>query len=493
MNWRNRPGLWGGLLSGICLLMAITPLGTLGFEGDVTYDDGLSVPRQDVISTSLDWLEPRGLNIVDLVGQVPDEYLAGSIISYTPGYGIVRYQSGQRSGSTVTITTDVYPRYIIAGDWSGTMFGCLGQPARIDQWGTVSPAATVRIYNEQGADVTRQVDFYLYVPAGLRKPIRNPQQSESQNEYRYWESDVISSKFTADGALILPANMGCEVVMSFRNYRRLTAVFTLQVEPQISVEVVGEETFTFHSYLGVGYAGLLQPLVDQLNAQYGGRHEKFDLHIPAQANYMWLNFPPMPVDPYTQFSGNRYGNIDRPVGGTYRTDASGGLSVDHVNSMGLPIYGDWKDMDLSGGSTYLPYLEGAGRLAAPEYFVPAGVSYDPCMALGNCSRSVLDAIYNTPMEMQVTYFRVERTGCELQRIPLRMVGPGWSPTMQSTPNPLVASYLERLASGGLLSIYPYRVYLPLVMRGFCNLPPDDPSGCPCGWITPDGRMLSFIP
>lgn len=454
-------------------------------------DDQISAAPLSVSPDAIDWLEPRGLSIVDLVGQVPDAYLAGSILSYTPGYGILRYESGQRNGDTVVITAQVYPRHVVDGGWSGTMFGCLGQPARIDQPGTVVPASTVRIYSG-GTDVTRQVGGYTYVPAGLNKPIRNPAESQWLNEYRYWESGVLSAQFTADGALKLPANMGCEILMSFKDYRQLKAVFTLYAPSRISVEVVGGQTFTFHSYIGPGYAGLLAPLANQLSSRFGSRADTFALKIPSEADYLWLNFPPMPVDPYTQFPGNPTGNVDRVSGGSYRTETTIGLSVDVVTSMGLPIYGHWRDMDLSGDAVYLPYTEYANGLAAPEYFVPPGVSYDPCMIQGTCSSALLDRIYNTSAEMRVVYLKVERTSVGLYRVPLRMVGPAWDVAVSASlgeDDPLDAPAMAET----IQSEYSHFIYLPVVLNRFAIIPPDDPTGCPCGWLTEDGRMVDFIP
>ena len=71
----------------------------------------------------------EGLNIVDLVGWVPDSDLTGAILQYTPGYGILRYKSGQRVGNTVTITATAYPRFYTDSGWNGSLFGCLGQGA----------------------------------------------------------------------------------------------------------------------------------------------------------------------------------------------------------------------------------------------------------------------------------------------------------------------------------------------------------------------------
>lgn len=447
---------------------------------------------------TVDWLEPRGLNIVDLVGMVPEEYLQGHIISNTSGYGIVRYEAGTRLGNTVVITTTVYPRYIkdARTGWTASMFGCLGQPARIDNVGSVAPATTMRLYYN-GQDVTRQVDLYTYVPAGLKQPIRNPSQSESQNLYRYWETGVLSTNFTEDGDLSLPANMGCELLMSFKNYPQLTAVFTAQVFSQISVETLGVETLPFHSYLGAGYLGHFDSLRSQLSAAgYGGRHEKFDLEIPVDADYLFVNFPPTPVDEYTKFSGNPMDNVMRPTGGTYRVaNAAGTLSVDHIMSGGIPRYGYWEDNDLAGAVAYLPYKRNVYRLATPEYIVPAGISYDPCMVYGGCSSALLSNLWNTEMTLQVLYLKVERTGCDLTRVPLRSVGSGWSSSLTYTPwqpeaLPLLGSTAMSVSETAVFSNH---VYLPCVLQRFCILPPDDPGAGPYGWFTPEGRMVDYVP
>jgi hypothetical protein len=444
-----------------------------------------------------DWLEPRGLNIIDMVGFVPEEYLEGVIISFTPGYGTLFYESGERIGNTVTVTATVSTRYIIDDKWTASMFGCLGQPARIDQWGSIAPATTMRVYNGD-QDVTSQVSMWSYVPAGQTKPIRNPEQSEKLNLYRYWESNLLTTgdRFTPDGAFSIPANMGCELIIERQNYRELTAVFVAQVQPLASVEVVGTEEFTFYSYNGPGYFGHLTPLKSQLSA-YGGRHNKFDLHIPAEADYFFLNFPRMEVDPYTAFPGNPYDNIDRPVGGTYRI---WGPSTDHVNTMGMPLFGQWTDRDRADGKTYLPYFEAPNRLSCPEYLVPAGIAYNPCMVYGNCSAQFLDTLWNTPMTMTMVYLRVTRSSPDVSRIPLKMVGPNWYPWNAAAVDaeqgsagaeePLESDepYKTTLDHTGTLTP---RVYIPLILTP--ALPPDDPTGCPCGWFAPDGRMIDFTP
>jgi hypothetical protein len=483
---------------GLCVLLCSLLPWTVDAQMPAVFVRAKALDLEDKASSvAADWLEPRGLNIVDMVGFVPEEYLEGVIISYTPGYGILTYKSGERVGNTVTITARVFPRYIVVdGSWKATLFGCLGQPARIDQWGSTSPPTTMRVYHGE-QDVTDQIAYLTYVPDGQRKPIRNPR--SSLNQYRYWESDLLRAqdRLTPDGALNVPANMGCEFAIESQNYRELTAVFIAQVESRISMDVVGTEDFTFRSYNGAGYFGLLKPLSQQLSAVYGNRHDKFDLNVPAEADYFFLRFPPMPVDLYTAF--NDYSNVDRPTGGTYRI---WGPSTDHVNTMGLPLHGQWTDLDRTDDdATYLPYFDDPDRLSCLEYLVPAGVDYDPCMRQGNCSPEILDAIWNTPMTMTMVYLRVARTTTGVDRIPLRMVGPEWSPGDAAAnvgSEPASTNTMKPLEDGETLGVIPdhtavltYQVYFPLIFKP--ALPPDDPTGCPCGWFTSDGRMVDFIP
>mgnify|MGYP001052246396 CR=1 FL=1 len=448
---------------------------------------------------NVSWLEPRGLNIVDLVGRVPDEHLAGAIISYTPGYGILTYASGSRIGNTVTLTATVFPRHFKTSGWSGSLFGCLGQPARIDQWGSVAPAMTARLYHG-GEDVTSQVDLFSYVPAGRTQPVRNPRQSETQNRYRYWhegEWSRLRTSFTSDGALSLPANMGCELITSFRDYERLTAVFTAEAKREISVEVLGTEALTFRSYVGAGYTGLMSNLMSQLGARYGSRHQKLQLDIPPGADYFLLNFPTQPVDAYTQFPENRYDNVDRPTGGTYRI-AGAALSVDHVNSMGLPLYGHWRDSSTCDGA-YLPHFQEPSRLAAPEVIVPHGIPYDPCMVSGTCPDSLLEEIWETRMTMTVVYLRVERIAGGMDQISLKMVGPTWHVSSETGTSPSLLDGVscrtaaEPEENAVQTDPLPYRVYVPTTPWYYWRtVPPDVPGDEPQGWFAEDGRMLDFV-
>ncbi|MGQ9491796.1 MAG: hypothetical protein ACUVS6_14100 [Anaerolineae bacterium] len=461
------------------------------------------VATTKIEEAALDWVEPQGLNVVDLVGQVPESALAGMVISATPGFGILRYTSGSRIGNTVVITATAYPRFIVDGTWNGSMLGCLGQPAKIDQLGSTSPASTLRLLDGT-RDVTREASLYRYVPATLAKPVRNPVQSEVQNLYRYDKSSLLNSSFTADGQLILPANMGCEIIISYRNYPQLTAVFTIQAPQMVQVTVLGSQDFTFYSYLGPGYAGHLTSLMNQLRgAGYPDRHDKLPLNVPAGADYFLLNLKPSSADPFTAFPGNPRANVDRPMTTTYRFTIGTGLTVDHVNSMGLPLYGHWRDADQSSGQYLLPYAKQAILFAAPEYFLPPGIPYNSCMTDGGCPRELLDHIYHTPVTMQAYYLRVERTSPALQRYATQMVGPGWwggmaaaaGPGARWEPAPDKPAAAMR-ATGTLLSL-DKPTFLPLILRVFPPLPPDDATGCSasggCGWFTTDGRMVDYIP
>ena len=449
-------------------------------------------------AASAAWLEPRGLNIVDLVGQVPDSDLVGAIIQYTPGFGILRYQSGQRVGNTVTVTVTAYPRFWSDAEWHGSLFGCLGQAARIDELGTVAPATSLRVYTPDGQEITRQVGGFSHVPSGLTQPIRNPRESEQANLYRYWESGIASATFAADGALLLPANMGCELFILYQDYRELTLVFTAEVAPVVSVKVVGRQTFQFPAYFGPGYAGHFDALRSQMAHACTNRPATIaNMVIPAGADYFLFNYPPMLGDPFTAFPGNPLGNLDRPTGATYRLRSTRGLSVDHVISPGLPLNGHWIDMDLAQGSQYLPYGRAVSSFGGLEMLVPAGVSYDVCMASGTCSAAKLQQICSTATSARMIYLQVARTAPGLSRIPLQMPGPQWNAAAAALAEPVAeAPPVSDSAAAQAASGFTHKVFLPLVSHEVPPLEPDDPTGCSpnggCGWFTPDGRMVDYI-
>jgi hypothetical protein len=264
----------------------------------------------------------------------------------------------------------------------------------------------------------------------------------------------------------------------------VTAFFTLQAPQRIVISPLGSQTFDVHSYVGPGSAGILEPLSSQLSDRFGRRHDKPVMTVPAQSDFVLVNYPPTPVDPYVTPPDF---NDGLPGSGTYRFERpQGGLTIDHVNSMALPTVGQWQDGDQSGGD-WLPWLSPLLRLTAPEYFVPPGIAYDPCMRRGDCPDGLLEAIYNTTYSISAHYYRIDRiTNSGLHRIPLRQVGPGWSPSASSSgANNSAPVLLEHQSP-----LY----YLPIIQIGQPFVPPVDPTdGCPCGWFDPGGRMVDFIP
>lgn len=419
------------------------------------------------------WLEPRGINVADLVGLVPEEHLRNAIINYG-GEGLAQYISGQRNGSTVTIEARMIPRFAA----TFTIVPCLGKAAQLDEWPSPSPAATVRLFNG-GTDVTRQVALLFFGPAGLILPRYN-----SSAVRRYGDFSQAQVEFTGDGALVLPANMGCSIYLNGR-YLNLTARFAFSDVPQIAVSPLGSETFLFQSYMGPGASGVFQALNAQMLDRYGMRHSKFQLNIPAGAEYILVKYPPTPIDPYAGSDAIKYGLAGS---GSYRLarSRSPSLSVDHTNTMAIPLHGQWIDADLSAGSVFLPFFADSTTLAAPEYFLPAGIPYNSCMTYGGCSNALLDQIYNKTMEANVYYYKIERIARGLQRIPLRQVGPTGGPGDWTTSTAEVFGAPSRsLRTGGQ-----YLAFLPLISL---QLPPDDPTGCPCGWFDKYGRMVDFIP
>jgi hypothetical protein len=450
-------------------------------------------PEQAVTAaatTAPAWLEPRGLSVVDLVGVVPEEHLVDTIITSRVGTGILQYISGKREGDTVTVNARVHPRYWTDGTSSATTFGCLSKPAIADEWPIALPPSSMRLY-EDGKEITSEVlvSPMDYVSAGQILP-----GNSGKDWWRYdfnWGQKTV---FNSDGSVAVPASMGCAYNISGRR-TNLTAKFVINTPNYLAVEVKGQQDFTFYSYIGVGGAGHIDGLRNQLTRRFGDRHDKFDLTIPAGADYLLVKYPPTPVDPYM---GQPEINIFWPTSGSYRLSGPNNtLSVDHVSSMGVPIYGQWQDADQSGGD-YLRFFSNVQRLASPEYFVPAGVPYDGCMVQGNCSDTLLDKIHDTPMSMTVYYYRVARIRDGLTRIPLKQVGPDWSSsraagadTAASAPvadQPTAATAM----AGGEDVLY----YLPLVFTAEPKpqeLPEGDNNGCPCGWFDGYGRMFDYIP
>lgn len=464
-----------------------------------------------------EWMEPRGLNVVDLVGLVPESHLVDTILSSRVGLGIVQYVSGSRSGDTVTINVRFHPRYWTDGTSWATLFGCLGKPAIDDEWPVAVPPATMRVY-ENGNEITSEIAAnFDHVPAGQNHP-----DSGATGWWRYNYLWGQRTTFNEDGSVGVPANMGCGYSIP-RRITDLTATFVFTSPNYLVVEEVGSESFIFHSYIGVGNSGHLGNLNQQMNRRFGNRHDKFDLAIPSTTDYALVKFPPTPVDPYM---GQPEINVFLNGSGTYRLNGSDNtLSVDHVNSMAIPIFGQWQDADQSGGD-FLRFFDNTLRLASPEYFVPTQIAYDGCMTNGGCSDELLDQIYNAEMTITIYYYRIARIRTGLDRIPLQQVGPDWSSLMSragvdqgsvlaadagevltetmiterlatapasdfSAPDAptTTAQKASKYTSDGL-------IYLPLIYSTEPppeELPDGDASDCPCGWFDSYGRMFDFVP
>lgn len=440
-----------------------------------------AVAADEVAGAALpEWVEPNGLSVVDMIGDVPESHLRNAIIGAFPGGSFLQYISGERTGDKVTVRTKVT-------SWVEldqlTRFTCLGSVALVDSWGLVGPVATVRIL-QGNRDVTDRVLNMAYVPTGVIQPVGDA------TTLRYGDVVIYPKKYTGTGALELPAQMGCVIVMDGR-YEDLTAVFEFYAPKLVRVEPLGSETFTFRAYSGPGDPGKLGSLQDQLRSLLGNRHDKFSLTIPEDADYVFLNFPPTPVNLYA--SGDIEANIVRPATGTYRLATDTGLltSVDHVVSMGLPLHMQWRDADWTGGS-YLELLRAIRWLTAPEYFVPVGIPYDPCMRFGGCSSDLLQSIANATMEMTIYYYRVTRVAEGLAQVRLRQVGPDWRAT--SLAAGAVPAEPEQVASAPGAALLPaLRIFIPISpVTTAPTLPADNPDGCPCGWFAADGRMVDYV-
>lgn len=458
------------------------------------HNDG---PRQAEASTSdlPAWLEPRGLSVIELVGQVPESQLQGTIISYGPSNGIVVYESGTRNGNTVVVTATIYPRFATVS-WAPnqmlTYFPCLGQEPHYDHMASAMPRSTLRIYNG-GVDVTSQIQFMYLTQMVTGQPTASSAQWNRYPRYSYGNAPGYYDLPMTPQGLSIPPNSGCEIWIPGHNYAALTGVFTMTVNSPIHASVVGSQAATFQSYIGPGEVGILQPLMQQLQARYGARNTRVPLSIPAGADYFLLKFPPMPGDPYTGAL-----NARRSTGGTYRLarpTSQNVLSTNYVFSAAFPLDVFWRDADQAPSSTFLPAIKDPFELEAPEYVLAAGVAYDDCYTRGDCSAAKLQQIYNATMHLEIIYLSVNQPPTGTQWTPLRMAGLPWSPS--ATGSAVTGSPpLELLTTSGDAPVRApdaatanHYIYLPLLF----HVELDQPTGCPCGWFDDVGRMVDYVP
>ncbi len=435
------------------------------------------------------WLEPRALSVVELVGQVPEAYLQGTIIS--SGNGIMVYESGTRVGNQVTVRTKLYPRlerHPINPNDRITSFGCLGQTPIFDHMASTVPVSTLRIYDKTGMEITSEVRSLFVTRMGTRQPNANSREPHRYpiDLYEQWGQPL---PLGAEG-LQIPANSGCRIWIERTDLYPLTGVFTLTLNPSAQVSVVGTQQETFQSYIGPGNIGVFQPLMSQMSDSYGWRHGRVPLSVPAEANYFLVRFPAMPGDPYTDsFGAPPYVNANRPSAGTYRLSCGTDLSADLTFSAAFPLGIAWRDADRAPGSKYLPLTETPCELATPEYILPAVVAYDNCFVHGNCSASLLQQIYDAQMSLEIIYLKIVGPARGGQWVSLRLAGPAWSPSAASGAHEPQDPSSQQSATPDALQARHFS-YLPFVAgeRG-----KQEPVACPCGWFDVQGRMLDLVP
>lgn len=443
-----------------------------------------------------DWLEPRGLSVVDLVGAIPDAYLHGTIVSYDPGVGIVVYEAGSRVGDTVVVTTTLYPRLSTPDGTPGnllTSFGCLGQTPHLDQMGSTVPTSTLRVYDSGGSEVTSEIWHMFLSRMGTLQPYANSTQSLRYPEDAYGPGQA-PVPFGPDG-LVIPPNSGCRIGIAGVDLYPLTGVFTLSFPPTVQASVPDTQQATLESYIGPGDVGIFQPLMNQLSSLYGWRHSRIPLAIPSGAEYLLLRFPAMPGDAYTdRDSGPPYVNADRLSSGTYRL-SRGGLSADLTFSAAFPLEVAWQDADQVPSSQFLPLIRFPTELAPMEYVLPAGIAYDDCFVRGDCPPDLLRQIYDAEMALEIIYLDVNRLASAGQWVPLRMAGPVWSPS-KSSLNQLERASEEHqdtmsdpsMRTSSVRSVTTHHLFVPMVSS---DPQRDLPGACPCGWFDELGRMIDF--
>lgn len=411
---------------------------------------------------AVDWVEPRALNVFDFAGQVPDGPLIGHILVYGPA-GIARYVSGERVGDTVRVTATLYPRRWKDGSRWILNIPMLGQRPAYDHMGSVAPECWLRLYAGT-RDITDEIRWADYVEPGMVYPQRS-----AAEPYRYPAQERGGVMLThGPQGVRLPANWGGEFKL-YGDYRELTGVFTARVPDAPRVTLVSTQAATFQTYIGPGGVGRFQPLMDQLRRKYPNRHPRIRLARPADANYVLLNYPPMPCDPYDDVGDN----LDRPVSGSARLAPDDGmLSADLVFGGPFPLSVAWQDADQSRGP-YLSLLPPVDRMTPPEYVLPADAAWNACYLAGNCNDATLQAIHEAVMALRLVYLKVEPRSAAVHAVPLRMVDETWRPAS--------------------LAATPRRVWLPGVRGGHAGAPPQLPTAArPYGYFS-GGRMVGYAP
>lgn len=441
-----------------------------------------------------DWLEPMGINLGTLTGLIPEAELRDAVLVWLPGNGIVTYGSGIVDGANIHVTAN----YDLA---NAREVWCMADPPQLDHSSTVQPPSTMRVYSN-GNDVTNRVqNSYDIFLAGQNQP-----QAGSDEPLRYPETTATVQRAN-DGSIIVPANRGCTFTLNAA-LPNVTAVFTMPRQDNISITKVYQHVSNVHSYIGPGNAGSLTGLSNQMSARYPNRHDPivnwFDLTDAQKAaidssDYFFAKIPPVSYDMY---GGDAAGF------GLYRVALNTSfppeyLSVGHITSKLLPRLGHWRTEPQQQGQQFLDYFqamyphgatiyENFDAIKTIETFLPPGLDYQPCMTAGNCSASVLQAVYNHTYRVDTYFYKVERLkDGGLEQVPLLSAGPtynGRAVTLNETENTTTTAAPDVSQLNTL-------VYLPFLVKPVGPPPPDNPSACPgsCGWFDEHGQMLDFVP
>ncbi|HNS50866.1 MAG TPA: hypothetical protein PKO09_06755 [Anaerolineae bacterium] len=467
-----------------CLTSALIALLLVAAGNHVAVGQEQAVLPEPAAAGLPDWLEARGLSLAALVGQVPEELLHGTILSYGSDTGIVVYESGVRTGSQVVVTATIYPR-VYERSWAPngqyTQFACLGQKPIFDHLGGAAPEAILRVRTAAGVDVTGEIQYMFVERTGTGQPLRSSLYFNRYPEDAYGPWLPHPLPMQPDG-LHIPPNSGCRIQVPGKDYYPLTGVFTIPEIPDAAATVVSTQLAAFQSYIGPGEVGIFAPLMQQLRSRYPDRHGRIALEIPSGATHFLLRFPAMPADPFADQDEGSLRNAARPTGGTYRFSKDGFLSANMTNSAAFPLRASWRDQDQARGSEFLPLMEHPGEMAPPEHIVPSGVAYHSCFTRGDCSTAILEQIHSAVMPMEIVYLSVDHPAAG-EWVPVKQAGPAWAPG---------AGGLDSKAAGivepARLLVVDDAVYFPLALFTAEGPPPQH---CPSGWFDALGQMLDY--
>ena len=448
-------------------------------------------PFATVKAATPPWVEPRALSIVDMAGQVPDAALAGHAICYANPGGLAYFESSSWAGDELRIQVRAFPRF----RWSPTEGGwvsdgpLLGHRPVLDHMSASAPEASLRVY-ANGADITDQVVHYGYMRPTLTLPV------SGSSDPRYDTGNVIAEPprpIPPDG-IPIPANWGGSFTIR-AEHPTLTLVWTLTPTVRPTVRHVGEESFSYPSYIGPGYVGWFGPLMQQMRARYADRHPRFMLRVPPEANYALFVYEPQPYDLDTGYWAQDHAlyaqNKGQTIPGTVRlSPGEGMLSQDLTHGGAFPLDVWWQDADQSAGpylSVFTSSTRPIDRLTPPEFVVLPGTPYHACFKDGGCPSSVLQDVYDRRATIKIVYLSVDPPHTGVQAIPLRMVDDNWHRGLTGSGD---AWETQAISASALR--WSVRALLPLVLNPHAHNPPL-PTERPLGFFDPvSGRMMGYL-